>query len=189
MKFEKVSICVYPKKTVDGVVHPPWFTKTLRKLKNQKNQADVKFKKTNIYTDYAAYSLLSKKYAALQSSEYNQYLSRTQANLIQDPSKFWSYVASKKKASGYPATMSHNNQESSTEGGICELFGRFFKIVYIAVDSLSVCVEFESDGNLPGISERVCLGSINLSRDEILKSLLSINVNKGGGPDDIPLFS
>lgn len=58
------DLCI-SKKTVDGVVHPPWFTKTLRKLKNQKNQAHVKFKKINIYTDYAAYSLLRKKYAAL----------------------------------------------------------------------------------------------------------------------------
>lgn len=169
------------KNTVDGVVHSPCFTKILRKFKNKK-----KFKKTNIYTDYVAYSILRKQYGFLQSVEYNLYFARTQANLTKDPSKFRSYVASKKKTSGYPVTMSHNNQNSSTEDGICELFARFFKNVYITDDVASAEFSCESDGNLQGTSERVNLGSIQLSREDILKSLLSINVNKGGGPDDIP---
>lgn len=126
-------MCV-PKKNVDGVLHPPWFTKNLRKLKNQKNQADVKFKKKNSSTDQAAYSLIRNKYGELQSYEYNQYLARTQVHLTHDPSKFWSYVASKKKAVGYPHTMAHNNQDSSTEYGICDLFAMFFKDVYMAGD-------------------------------------------------------
>lgn len=79
-------------------------------------------------------------------------------------------MASKKSTTGYPKSLSLNNQESSSVEGICNLFAAFFKDVY--VDS--------------GISENVILGSIHLSRDAILKSLLSINVNKGNGPDDIP---
>lgn len=122
----------------------------------------------------------------LQTSEYNDYLKITQDNLTRDPSKFWSYVASKKKTTGYPNTMSHNNVESSSAFGICELFAKFFKDVYVADSIPEVIVNAGSLVDVQSISEIVSLGSIYLSRDVILQSLQSINVNKGSGPDDIP---
>lgn len=95
-----------PKKRVDGTAHPPWYTSDLRKLKNSKNKAHSKFKLSKHHTDYATYLMLRRNYISLQSSEYTKYLERTQAILIKDPSKFWSYVASKKKTTGFPSTMS-----------------------------------------------------------------------------------
>lgn len=169
-----------PKKKVGGVTHPPWYTLDLRKLKNKKNKAHSKFKLSKAQADYATYATLRKKYISLQSSEYNKYLQRTQDNLINDPSKFWSYVSSKKKASGFPSTMSHIHQESSNIQGICHLFASFFKSVYVADDVSHTNID------LDGISGDLSLGSIYISREDIMKSLQTIDVNKGGGPDEIP---
>lgn len=63
----------------------------------------------------------------------------------------------------------------------------FFKDVCVA-DDLTVNLDALGYQNVcQGIVESVSLGSIYLSREDILSSLQSINVNKGGGPDEIPL--
>lgn len=169
-----------PKKKVVSSAHPAWYTPKLRNLKNKKNKAHSKFKLSKNLSDYVTYSAIRKDYISMQSTEYNEYLMRTQENLIHDPSKFWSYVASKKKTSGFPGTMSHNNHESSNIEGICELFAEFFKTVYVAEDVS------DSDIDLRGVSEILSIGSIYLSHEDVLKSLQTIDVNKGCGPDDIP---
>lgn len=169
-----------PKKIANCSTHPSWQTLELRRLKNKKNKAHSKFKSTKNPTDYATYSLLRRNFISMQSSVYNEYILQTQANLLRDPSKFWSYVASKKKTSGFPSIMSYNNRESSNSEEICELFATFFKDVYIADDRTDTNI------NLRGISERLSLGSIYLSCEDILKKLQNIDVNKGGGSDEMP---
>lgn len=94
-----------PKKSVVGVSHPPWYTPKLSKLKNKKNKAHANFQTTKNASVYTAYSLLRKNVIELelQSTSYREYLTKTRASLSNDPSKFWSYVSSKKKTSGYPS--------------------------------------------------------------------------------------
>lgn len=96
---------VYPKKLLMVSIIP--HTRGLRKLKNRKNKADVKFKRSKADADYAAI-----RFSVKIIHCYNllnimpKYIKKTQVNLSKDPSKFWSYVASKKKTFVYPKTMS-----------------------------------------------------------------------------------
>lgn len=167
-----------PKINSKKSTHPIWYNKHLLHLKNLKKKAHLRYKCSFRQDDYTAYSLLRKKYSLYQKVCYKKYLRKTQSNLTRNPSQFWSYVQSKKKISGFPKTMSHNTISSSTVEGICDLFALFFKRVYVE----------ENVGDVPdsfGLSEDVCLGSIVLSRADVLKSLLNISVDKGSGPDNI----
>ena len=55
-----------------------------------------------------------------------------QNDLSSDPKRFWSYLNSKKKISGFPLTMFFNNTQSSSPNDICEQSANFLKSVYVS---------------------------------------------------------
>lgn len=79
--------------------HPPWYSKTLLALKNRKVEAQRRYsdcKKSGKSADctecYIRFCSLRNQFNTAQLRAYDSYLETTQANLISDPSKFWSYV-------------------------------------------------------------------------------------------------
>lgn len=108
--------------------HPPWYSKRLIRLKNQKRNAHSR--KDEDADSLMKYRALRSKFKNLQRTLYRKYLDVTEKNLISDPSQFRSYVNSKRKTSGYPSKMFRGTVKSDTAEGICNLFADFFENTY-----------------------------------------------------------
>ena len=107
----------------------------------------------------------------------------TEKNLTLDPSKFWSYVNSKRKTSGYPSKMFKGARKSDTAEGICNLFADFFEGTYATDDPDDMA------GKTFEVAKTVDIGGLVLTEDTVLRALQSIKTSKGDGPDNIsPLF-
>lgn len=179
--FSFFENCV-PRLSNKRKTHPPWYNRSVMKLKNLKSKAYKRYKKSKLRTDYTAYSLLRNAFNTCQSLAYKDYLTKTQSNLTADPSQFWKYVNSKKQVSGFPNVMSYKNVTESSVEGICNLFSLFFKDVY--VDN-NIQVTSQNAFNLNYITSSIDISSIQLTRLEVLTALQQINVKKGNGPDYI----
>lgn len=182
--YSKLSYCFHhfvPRRRVPHSSHPPWYDRSVLQLKNLKTKSYKRYKKSKLRSDYTAYSRLRGAFKSCQQKAYNTYLRRTEQSLKRDPSKFWSFVASKRKTSGFPGVMFYGDLTATSEIGICELFASFFKKIYVAdkhrTDS--------GNGSVP-LMEGVDLGSLQLSRSDVLRALVGLNIKKGRGPDEIP---
>lgn len=92
-----------PRKRNVPVKHPPWYTKRIRSLKNERNKAHEVFKRTGELTHKLAFFAARNQFEAAQNNAFNAYLGKVQDDLVSDPSKFWHYVKSKRDVSGYPS--------------------------------------------------------------------------------------
>lgn len=86
-----------------------------------------------------------------------------------------------KKTAGFSSTMYRGLVMSSNALKICELFAGFF------------AQNFVKDGNdtlnTSNVRERISIGSISLTPDDVYEHLLAIDTNKGDGLDNSsPLF-
>ena len=164
---------------------PPWYNKRLRNLKNRVSKANKRYKsETNpdkIRDLRLKFLSLSKEFHSIRDQSYKQYLVNTEEMLISDPSKFWSYVKSRKKTSGYPSMMSRGTRKSCNPVETCELFADFFQSVYVT----DTGVVSENLKKSYPLEKRTDIGSISLSIDNVVSHLLNIDISKGAGPDNI----
>ena len=116
------------KKTV--LKGPPWNTKYLSKLKNLKNKHYKIYRRTGLTTDYSRYSVSRSIYNSTNNQCYNNYLSRIKRNFRLNPKSFYNFVNSKRRVSGYPPMMKYENNESSQDTKICDMFADFFSSSY-----------------------------------------------------------
>lgn len=171
-----------PVKKIKKNTHPPWYNKQVLKLKNIKSKLHRKFKATKSLYDYQVYSVARKKLVESQRIAYNSFSRTTELNLRNDPSKFWSFVNTKKKTSGFPSVMFRGLTKSSNTEHICELFADFFSQNYTIEDNSHNYVT-------SNVFEMINIGYMTLTEAEICKHLMAIDINKGDGPDNVsPLF-
>ncbi|XP_037045741.1 uncharacterized protein LOC119081106 [Bradysia coprophila] len=160
---------------------PPWYTDAISNLKNRMNRAFKRFK--NFSSSSVPPPELKLKFLALrkefqekQSHAYDAYIRRLQFDLTEDPRKFWKFVDSKKKTKGLPASMFLGDEKAEGPEGVCALFSRFFRSVY---------VPDESPSSAFGVNKMEEVYSYVLTDSEVLAALRGIDVCKGNGPDDV----
>ena len=158
---------------------PPWNTKRLKNLKNRMSKAHKVYRSTDDMVDRLTFYAIRDEFEKLQQLSYKRFMSKTERDLKADPSKFWSYVNSRKKTSGYPSMMFYADKKAFEPNDVSNLFADFFESVYVP----------ETDGEVrqcPSIvDKRVDIGSIILTYDEIAVYLKDIDTSKGDGPDNI----
>lgn len=172
-----ILLCV-PSKILCSSNKPPWFTKDLITIRNRKNKAYKRYKTSLSYSDYCTYSLLRSDFKRQQSIAYKEYLSRTQSNLVSNPSKFWSYVNSKLKSSGIPSLMNYKNEIANSPKDIAQLFRSYFSSVY--------CTPPTSVNSNSHIKSHMHIGDISLPESIVFEGLMNLDSSKGCGPDGIP---
>lgn len=164
---------------------PPWYNQRLRNLKNRTSKANKRYKSE---TDPAKklelkmiFLSVNKEFHTLRDAAFNRYLANYEEMLISNPKKFWSYVKSRKKTTGYPSMMFRGNMKSSNPVDSCSLFAEFFESVYVT--------DNESSSDLSGkfypIDKRIDIGSISLTINDIVTNLHDLDTDKGNGPDNI----
>lgn len=174
-----------PLKKKMSVNDPPWYNKRLRNLKNRVSKASKRYKAETNLDKLPELKMkflsLSKEFATLRDQSYNKYLVNTEEMLISNPKKFWNYVKSRKKTSGYPSMMSKGTRKSSNPIETCDLFADFFESVYVSDsdDSSDLSTKFDH------LEKRIDIGSISLTTEDVVGHLLNIDIDKGSGPDKI----
>lgn len=171
-----------PIKTTKSNTHPPWYSKQVLKLKNIKTKLHRKFKTIRLICDYNTYSVARKKLVDLQRQSFNSYTRTTELSLRNSPKKFWAYVNTRKKTSGFPSVMSRGLTKSSDAVQISELFADFFSQNFTAEAHNRTFV-------VKNVFDMISLGCLTLTETEVYEHLFTIDKKKGDGPDNIsPLF-
>ncbi|CAG5049416.1 unnamed protein product [Parnassius apollo] len=129
--------------------------------------------------------LLNKRCCTLANQSYKNYIKKTEDSIKSNPKLFWSFIKAKKYGkSNYPCTMTDGIKKSSSPREICDLFASYFGAVYNSQDNINSDLNV-SQWNL------ICNYSLELtapylSKDQILKNMKSLDLNKGPGSDCFP---
>lgn len=161
---------------------PPWFTQHLVRLLRRKRKLHHRFLVCKSQYLKAKLSFLRKKCSFLNKILHAQFLMRIEHRIISDPKRFWTFVNSRRKSSGFPKTLAFNGTTAATVSDICNLFADFFESVYSRKRVLPISSHV-SNSNQVSFNH---LSVIALDDSEVLKGLESLNSNKGAGPDGLP---
>lgn len=164
--------------------HPPWYSKALLTLKNRKVKAHKRYKdckESRKHVDctkcYMRFCSLRNQFDSAQFRAFDSYLETTQANLVTDPSKFWSYVNAMRKTVGYPSHMHRGDDRTTSMQDKCDLFDGFFRDVFVN--------DFSWRNETFGLGKCVDIGSLSLSKERVAEALNMVDIEKGDGPDNI----
>lgn len=161
-----------PKVTVERSTDPPWYTKQLKHAKNVRNKAYKRARETGNFDEY---NTVTDLFMEMQGQLFKSYVSRILSQIKANPKLFWRFVNNRRKRGETPASIEYNDVKANTEASIAELFADFFENQYTQSENI------ELEQLLDGCSENSL--AIEIYEDDVLKALLSLNVNKGAGPD------
>jgi len=91
---------------------------------------------------------------------------------------FWNYINSKRKVKSGISELVYDGITSDTDDGKANVLGKFFSSVFI-VDDINTCI---ADLNVV-VTPQADIGEI--SKEEIIKLLRSLNPSKSPGPDGV----
>lgn len=151
----------------------PWYNFRLTNIKNRRIKAHKRFMSTGDLNDYEIYSDLRREFRYLNDFLYNSHLLELEAEIRTNSKKFWSYVETKHKTKGFPASMFHGDSKADTQNDICELFAKFFSGVY-------------NDDPYLEQDNVVAFNQISISPEDVHKYILNLDERKSPGPDGFP---
>ena len=157
---------------------PPWFSKSLRKLKNARNKAHTRFLSHGGVHFRRIFVQHRREFQFLHRFLYRNYLWSIEQNLKLDSKRFWVYINSSKKSSGYPNQMVYKDQISTDLQTSVNLFADYF------------CTVYNSDQNIPvpifsNLSPITDLGSIDISESEVICAMQLLDNNASPDRDNI----
>ena len=161
---------------------PIWSNAQLRSLKRIRAAALRKFTRNRNPTTKAMFNRASGNYRRFNRQRYAEYVRELQERLNQLPAKFWSFVRSKHKENGLPATINKGNVVASTNAEKCELFAEHFATIFCSRNHAEInpqCLE-----NVP--LDVVDLDTFHISEDMLLKALRKLKSSFTPGPDGVP---
>lgn len=165
------------------VSYPNWYSNALIKIIREKNKVHKKWKKSNNPRDYDEFSMLRKRQQRVQKECYNNFITRSECNIKNNPKYFWTYVKSKRGGSAYPNYFVVDNKKETDTQNICNAFNMFFESVFSQPATFTStsrnCNSLEQD-HIDNIS------SITVSQETVLGMLKGLDKTKGPGCDGIP---
>lgn len=160
--------------------YPPWYSRPLVKLSNEKRKYHRKWKIYGNQADYRMFSLLRSRLRKLETDTYHKYLAFSEERIRENPDFFWSYVKSKKQSEELPQRMIYGNNIFSTGTDICNAFNDFFQSAFVNTSNDDINVDVRTEN-----SHLIDLGNVVLEETTILKLLEQVDVHKGSGSDGI----
>ncbi|KAL1403858.1 hypothetical protein pipiens_019177, partial [Culex pipiens pipiens] len=159
----------------------PWWNDELRTLRNRLRKATSRYMESKTAWDKVTVQNIEDEYNALNQESFRSYINNTQRSLKSNPSKFWSYVNSRKNANRTPTDVSYRDLNSTSPAIAANFFADFFKSVHSsdAIPPRDHEFEYVPTHYLP-------LPLPVLNDEETLKALSGVDGAKGPGPDGIP---
>lgn len=174
-----------PLKRVGDNRHPLWFSESLKACIDEKNKVHRRYKKYQNPRDYDEFQMLRTRSKKLIKDCYKSFLSSVENSLCDTTKLFFTFVKSKKANNSLPETMYFGNK--SARGGleVCNLFSEYFASVFEKDD-----IDHDGDcEDLTNVGEcNNTLANMTIPQDAVRRKLLTVNVNKGAGPDGIPPY-
>lgn len=163
-----------PKVAVQRSTDPPWYTKELKHIKNMRRK---EYKKAKASGNFDEYNSVTDLFIQLQGELFRSYISHIQYDIRSNSRYFWRFVNDRIKRNEIPSVVDYNNITAATDESKAQLFANFFENQYTQSDGFdlnNLLNECRDDAFECDINDR-----------DILKALLSVNVNKGVGPDGV----
>lgn len=159
---------------------PSWFSSELRHNIIAKKEAHKMFKVTGHPYYYNVFSNLRKTCKELANSCYQNFVGVAEKRINEgDSNYFWGFIKNKtRKREGIPHSMLLDETSVEGELNICNLFAENFKKIYRNINT--------SDNFNFDIKYDINLSNIEISYNSVLEGLITINPNKGPGPDGLP---
>ncbi|XP_055527958.1 uncharacterized protein LOC129720502 [Wyeomyia smithii] len=162
---------------------PAWANRHLRELKRRRRAAQRNYQTNRTFLAKQRFKLASNTYKFYKQFLYSRYIERTQRSLRRHPKKFWSFVRSKRKENGLPASMFLSDLSASTASSKCELFAEHFK----AAISSSVATQDQIDAAIRDTTqESFDCGVFQVTEAHILSAIRKLKHSTCPGPDGIP---
>lgn len=181
--YEAIDLHVVLKKRIISS-HPKWFDSKMINLKNRLNELrkkrhytlddDLNFR--NNRTEYNRYSRIA----------YNNYKVKMEELIVNDPMEFFKFVnAVRKTNNDFPHEMHYNNQKTSENKDIANLFAKFFASAYTKHNlSLSDICNIGNFESIINFCNNIC--KVGIDENVILQNVLDLPNNWISGPDRLP---
>lgn len=151
----------------------PWWNTALQKLKNKRNKEWKRFLENG---DRSSFDRAFSEFDALNTVLHNNYTSRMESSLREDPSSFWRFVKSKRNTNGLPKLLSYGSQSSTEVQQHASMFAEFFN------ENFTTNLPTRQSTQTPhDLSQPQLLLDEHFVFDELLKIKTSVNA----GPDGI----
>ncbi|XP_055634148.1 uncharacterized protein LOC129774435 [Toxorhynchites rutilus septentrionalis] len=158
----------------------PWWTPDLRNMRNNLRKFRKRFFLSRSDDDRGNLRQLEASYKVLLQSTYENNMSRIQASVKQDPSRFWDFVKQRNSNNRIPHNVSYDGVNAHNNTEAADLFATFFESVF---SKGSPVQRHDCYAHLP--SYDIDLPD-HFSTSEVLKALEDLDVKKGSGSDGIP---
>lgn len=155
----------------------PWYNLQLINLKNKKSKAHKRYKRSRLDECYQIYSNLRKEFKVLNRFLYDSFILQIESDISNNPKKFWTFVDSKRKCSGFPKNMCYGSKQANNPHENCNLFASFFESVY--------GVNSNQSNNIISNSSCNNFSMIQFTESDIFNGLCDLDVTKGCGPDEV----
>lgn len=171
-----------PLKRSKSITHP-WYTKGLRKLKNESNKLHKRYNKSSCPQDKLKYLQRQKEFNFLNKFLYKQYMIKIENDIKLNPKSFWKFIRSKRQNTDIPSLMVLENISSDKPDEIVNLFAYFFKSNFdhhpSHANNMTFNDTFAADANL---------GSIVLYEDDVLNAIFQTKNSFGVDADGLCSF-
>ncbi|XP_062557622.1 uncharacterized protein LOC134222490 [Armigeres subalbatus] len=161
----------------------PWWNNELQRLRNRLRKARKRYFRSKSEQHKVELRDLEGEYNSLRAQCFSCYIRRTEENIKDDPSTFWSFVRSRKQMNGIPQRVCYNGVTAETSLDSAHLFSSYFRSVLSENRSPSSEAYLDS---LPRYDLNVSLFSF--STDDVLRKLQQMDNSKSIGPDRLSPF-
>ncbi|XP_044761984.1 uncharacterized protein LOC123319186 [Coccinella septempunctata] len=159
--------------------YPPWFNQSIIRKIKEKDKVFRKLRKFNLDSHRHQFANLRRQIKNDIRMAYSQYVKYSEESIINDPSKFWSFIEKKKGCSRIPGILNYDGVELSSGGDIVDAFASFFSSVFTISDA---------PVNLDNLftSNRSTIGIESFSESEVITALKRVKNDLTSGNDGIP---
>lgn len=179
-KFYLAINLFVPLKRIKDDNYPPWFTHQLKRLIYLKKIAHRNFKVSNKYHDSQEFSNLRSACKELSKLSLNSYITKIENNVVSNPKLFWNYVNQLKRETRIASEVVYNNMSANTPVNIANLFADYFSSVHTSSSNDIPASYFHFNNDLT-------INANLITKEMIAVKLKNLKVNKGTGPDEVPL--
>ena len=176
---EHINQCI-PRVPVKNSSKHPWMDGEVRHMHNCKHTAWAAAKRTNNVQMWNKFKYLRNKLKLMLRDKRNSFMSDLALSLKNNAKRFWTFCRLNTNSRQIPAVVSDGQNDVTDAADKAKMFNDYFHSVFstpktgIALPAVSV----KSDNMLANIA---------FSEIDVINVLKGLDVNKGSGPDDIPL--
>lgn len=163
----------------------PWWTTELRNLRNRLRKARKRLFKQRTEENRRLLHDMEEHYTSRLNTVFHEYVLRIESEAKRDPSSFWTYVKKLRRNGGIPLDVSYKEARADSAEEASDLFAKFFKDVFSTTPPAH-SPDDRRDWMSSIAHYNLHLPQLDVSVEEVMKVLSSVDPSKGPGPDCLP---